>query len=388
MKTANLILLDPIGNKNRVYLMTDLENGTMQVEYGRMGATLLKKRYPIQFWDELLQKQISQGYVDRSAEYGLSASVEKNEEYKPIEEEAVCKLIDYLLKASKNKIKESYSISHDQISDKMIEAAQSLIKAISETTDIGVMRNLYISLFKTIPRRMKNVSENLPVSVEDGYNKILSEQSLLNTLKSVKKTEKVNSDRTILEAYGLSVREVTDRELLQIKKHLGAESERLCKRAFRVENIRTENHFRDYVNKHGCKTEDIHFLYHGSGNANYWGIATEGLLLNPKAPITGKMFGYGIYFAPRAKKSIGYTDLSGSYWRGGHSSKAYLAVFKVAYKNPDHTQTHSGYSGIKAAPRGHDAVFAHKGIELVNDEIIVYNESQVTIQYLIELNNE
>ena len=29
------------------------------------------------------------------------------------------------------------------------------------------------------------------------------------------------------------------------------------------------------------------------------------------------MFGHGLYFAPRAKKSIGYTSLNGSYWSGG-----------------------------------------------------------------------
>lgn len=40
---------------------------------------------------------------------------------------------------------------------------------------------------------------------------------------------------------------------------------------------------------------------------------------------------------------------------------------------------------LKSSIRPHDALFAHAGTSLVNDEIIVYDERQVTLQYLIEL---
>ena len=33
----------------------------------------------------------------------------------------------------------------------------------------------------------------------------------------------------------------------------------------------------------------------------------------------------------------------------------------------------------------HDALYAHAGYDLVNDEVIIYNEDQATLQYLIEL---
>ena len=173
MKTANLILLNPDTNVNRVYLMTDLGDGTMQVEYGRMGAALLKKKYPVSFWDELLKKQLSQGYIDRSEEFGLSAKIEKKLEYKPISDEAVREFIDFLLSCSRKKIQSCYSVAHDQVSEKMLETAQNLIQKISETNDIGEMRNCYISLFKVIPRKMKNVADNLPESIEEGHTKAL-----------------------------------------------------------------------------------------------------------------------------------------------------------------------------------------------------------------------
>ena len=118
---------------------------------------------------------------------------------------------------------------------------------------------------------------------------------------------------------------------------------------------------------------------------NYIGIMSEGLKLNPKAPITGKMFGHGLYFAPRAKKSINYTSISGSYWAKGSNDQAFLAVFKVAYKNQKDVMTWEPYMSSLRNIRPHDALFAHAGTSLVNDEIIVYDEHQVTLQYLIEL---
>ena len=44
----------------------------------------------------------------------------------------------------------------------------------------------------------------------------------------------------------------------------------------------------------------------------------------------------------------------------------------------------TGYRASNIFPQN-DAVFAHKGSSLINDEVIIYREEQLTIQYLIEL---
>lgn len=104
----------------------------------------------------------------------------------------------------------------------------------------------------------------------------------------------------------------------------------------------------------------------------------------------GAMFGHGLYFAPRAKKSIGYTSLNGSYWSGGTSLTGFLAVYKVAYKNPfnvyRHTPAYKLFTKENVHRLGADAIFASKdqGM-LVNDEVVVYDDKQATIRYLIEL---
>ena len=388
MRIAHLIKVDADTNNNRVYIMSELNDGSFQVEYGRQGAKYMKRRYPMEFWDTQRSAKLAEGYVDRTADYQISAIATKDgEEYKPIPDEEVRNMVEYLMSCSRHIVRENYTVSHDKVSETMIEAAQDTIYHISISSNLDEMRGLYKKLFIIIPRKMKDVAAALPTSLEEGQKKVMEEQNLLDALKTVKAGEiqKKQSAKTVLDSVGLNIRPVSDKEAEKIREKMG-EVQHLYKRAFRVENIRTESNFRKYMEDHGLRDSNIHFYYHGSGNANYWGIATQGLSLNPKAPITGKMFGYGLYFAPLARKSIGYTSIQGSYWHHGKSNRAYLAVFKVVYKNASHTETCNGYSHLHSAPKGHDAVFAHAGSQLRNDEVIVYNEAQCTIQYLIELN--
>ena len=177
-----------------------------------------------------------------------------------------------------------------------------------------------------------------------------------------------------------------------IKKFLGKESEHKLKNAFYVKNIVTEACFYDYCSKNQISDKDIHYLYHGSRNENWWNILIQGLSLRPKKSVvrTGAMFGHGLYFALRAKKSIGYSSLKGSYWSGGTSLTGFLAVYKVAYKNPfnvyRHTPEYKLFTKENVHRLGADAIFASKdqGM-LVNDEVVVYDDKQATIRYLIEL---
>ena len=56
--------------------------------------------------------------------------------------------------------------------------------------------------------------------------------------------------------------------------------------------------------------KDIHnkqLLWHGSRLTNYVGILSQGLrIAPPEAPVTGYMFGKGVYFADMVSKSANY----------------------------------------------------------------------------------
>ena len=105
------------------------------------------------------------------------------------------------------------------------------------------------------------------------------------------------------------------------------------------------------------------------------------------------MFGTGLYFAPKAKKSVGYT--SSGFWASRTGSANYssnsvlLLVFKVAMgKTKDIQVWNSACSTLDEASvrqQGYDSVFAHQGASLRNDECIVYNDDACTLSYIIEL---
>ena len=57
--------------------------------------------------------------------------------------------------------------------------------------------------------------------------------------------------------------------------------------------------------------ENRQLLWHGSRVTNYGGILSQGLrIAPPEAPVTGYMFGKGIYFADMVSKSANYCDAS------------------------------------------------------------------------------
>lgn len=118
----------------------------------------------------------------------------------------------------------------------------------------------------------------------------------------------------------------------------------------------------------------------------------SGLVLRPQgAVITGKMFGYGIYFADRAKKSLGYTSLDGSYWARGRGSTGFMSLYNVHTGKPLKVTGGEYWSSSmtekKLKQRGnYDSLFATKsGGRLYNNEYIIYNDKQCTINYLVEL---
>ena len=46
------------------------------------------------------------------------------------------------------------------------------------------------------------------------------------------------------------------------------------------------------------------------------------------------MFGYGTYFANKAKKSLGYASIKGSCWANGSDNTGFLGIYKVATGKP------------------------------------------------------
>ncbi|MBW03405.1 Poly [ADP-ribose] polymerase 2, partial [Eschrichtius robustus] len=169
------------------------------------------------------------------------------------------------------------------------------------------------------------------------------------------------------------------------------------------------------VEKEGEKEafrEDLHnrmLLWHGSRLSNWVGILSHGLrIAPPEAPITGYMFGKGIYFADMSSKSANYcfatrlkdtgllllsevalgqcNELLGAnpeaegLLQGKHSTKG---LGKMA-PSPTCAITLNG-STVPLGPASDTGILNPEGYTLNYNEFIVYNPNQVHMRYLLKV---
>lgn len=406
IKPRYLVMVTASANNNKYYKQIP-HGDSWTAEYGRVGSTPQKREYSMGQWNSKYNEKIRKGYVDQSNLIEDLIKVEKvkngKQEYKNIENKVIEEIVERLQSMAKKAISDNYNISSNKVTQAMVEEAQNTLTALLTMSDIDEFNNKLLELFTVIPRKMGNVSEHLAKSIND-YSKIIqSEQDLLDVMKGQVVQKQIESDVeeddsivrqpiTIIDALGLEFDECDETDIKKIKSALGSCADQFHY-AWRVKNIRTQNKFDKFVANEDIK--NIKLLWHGSRNENWWSIINSGLVLKPtNAVITGKMFGYGIYYAPKARKSLGYTSLNGSYWAKGNSSSAFMALMDVAYGKPydvhsfDSKLHDFNYEKLQRECNGANCLHAHEGSMLRNDEIIVYKEDQCTIKYLVELKNK
>lgn len=389
-------------------------------EWGRIGAQNVQSKH---FDGESLlmnkiRSKLQKGYVDQTNLVKTAVAATTGEDgFKAIADKDVNQLVKALRKYANDTIKQNYTISQDAVTQNMLDEAKALIdKLNAEVDDLqknGSTRQfngILIELFKTIPRKMNKVNEYLLHSIDarEAAKIVDREQKLYDVLLAGFQTQQAASTsnasnnvsqqqagptETILEKFGLECQLVVDQATIdQIKSHLGQVAPKFNK-AFVVVNKKTQDKYAAFMSQFpNCKTK---LFFHGSKNENFWSILKNGLLLNPKATVTGKMLGVGIYGADKAVKSLNYTSLRGSYWSGGSSNIGYMAIFAFAIDPSNcynvttsreidtcHGMTWDKLQKIKP---GATYVFAHKGPYLREDEICIYREDQCTIRYLVEL---
>lgn len=404
IKPTYLILVSGDANSNKYYNCFP-EGSEFRVEYGRVDSTKTIKRYPMFKWNSQIASKIRKGYKDvTSLKQDLVeeiSSTNPESPYKEIENAAVRAIVEKLQNLARETIQRNYTVKASAVTQDMVDAAQEIIDELANSHfTVEAFNDILLRLFTVIPRKMGNVRDYLANKPEDFAQIISKEQDLLDVMRGqiyvkpeVEPDESVEKkSQTILEELGLEMEETTDDDVAMIK-FLMNESAGKFRKAWKVKNIKTQERFDKFVTENNIK--DTRLLFHGSRSENFWSIIKTGLVLRPtNAIITGKMYGFGIYFAPKCQKSIGYTSLSGSYWARGNNNVAYMALFEVAYGTPydvynfDNKYYNLDYNKLQQFKPDANCLHAHadKGM-LRNDEIIVYKEDQLTIKYLIEIGN-
>lgn len=399
IKPRYLVMVTASANNNKYYKQIP-HGDSWTAEYGRVGSSPQRREYPMSQWESKYKEKIRKGYVDQSelVEDLIQIEIPEKSKYKEIENQAIAEIVKRLQDMARKTISENYNISSNKVTHAMVDEAQSILTSLLEVQTKKEFNEILLHLFSVIPRKMGNVKGYLADSQSDFIKIIQKEQDLLDVMKGqvVEKQTIEESDQTveqventILDQLGLVFEECDSKDIAIIKDALGSCSDKFY-RAWRVKNIKTQERYDRFVRENNIKNTKL--LFHGSRNENWWSIINTGLVLRPtNAVITGKMFGYGLYYAPKARKSLGYTSLSGSYWARGNASFGFMALMDVAYGKPydvysfDSKYYNFNYERLQESCPGANCLHAHEGSMLRNDEIIVYKEDQCTIHYLIEL---
>jgi len=147
-------------------------------------------------------------------------------------------------------------------------------------------------------------------------------------------------------------------------------------------------------------------LWHGSRTTNFAGILSQGLrIAPPEAPVTGYMFGKGVYFADMVSKSANYCRTSkkdnvaimilcdvalGNMYelkqseyitklpKGKHSTKG------LGRTCPDPSGSYTSKDGVEI-PMGKGVDSGVTDSSLLYNEFIVYDTAQVNMKYLFKM---
>jgi poly [ADP-ribose] polymerase len=354
-------------------------------------------------WESKLREKIRKGYKDQTYLFAQESSIK---DQLSIADNQVQKLVESLMRYARQSIFTNYAVTADQVTRQQVEEAQALldtlVEMINPKMNIKAFNISLLALYQVIPRKMSNVNDHLvtkgknrKLDIEKTEKLIAEEQAVLDVMRGqVEVNEKQKQPKaepmTLLEAMGLQIEPEKDAKAIQtIKKMMGKDAH-LFRQAYKVVNIRTQQAFDGFIAK--AKNKTVKLFWHGSRNENWLSILKAGLVLRPSnAVITGKMFGYGLYFADKFKKSLNYTSLTGSYWAGGNQQRAFISLYDVHTGNQMKVLRHKSWcydlteTKLKARRPDCDSLFAKGGADLINNEYIVYNQAQCTIRYLVEV---
>ncbi|KAI4944489.1 hypothetical protein J4E86_009548 [Alternaria arbusti] len=226
--------------------------------------------------------------------------------------------------------------------------------------EVERLSNQYFSL---IPHAF---GRNRPPVIRD-ITLLKKEIELLESLSDMKETaamlkdqlkDKSDVNKLDKQFQGLGMNEMTplqhkSREFVEIDEYLNNSKGKTHHVSYKVQEIfrieRQGEFDRFDKSKYAKIASNRRLLWHGSRVTNYGGILGQGLrIAPPEAPVSGYMFGKGIYLADMSSKSANYCA---SYNSGG---TALLLLCEAELGNPMHELTNASYTA------GEDAI--NKGL--------------------------
>jgi len=397
-------------NNYKYYWLKPGPNG-IDATYGRIGAKKgemfgeksLDEPYPEHMYWIRYYEKLSKGYEDSTDIYLNEETVDaKTTDADDSQVVDVAKTNNAVVDApsmalyrklkacSRQYVQDRVSISTQKITSAHFEACTKSLKELYDLANGGcsvdAFNNQLRKLLMIVPRPARFIEEAVAHSSKDFAKVLDREQTLVNAMQCLVADHVALKTEDGFGSHNIKVYEATDKQKEEVLKKLPANLASCVKHVYRVIPEGQKAKFNQYL-------EDNHIhkvkqFWHGSRTENWFSIILNSLQLSPDAVTTGKMFGQGIYFAPSAQKSWGYTSGRGSYWAHGRDNTSYMGLFATAYGHPyDVNSALGSYFNKSGLPRGTDCVHAHAGTQLRNDEVIFYDESAVLLNYIVEFEN-
>uniref|UniRef100_A0A8C3LT43 Poly [ADP-ribose] polymerase n=1 Tax=Chrysolophus pictus TaxID=9089 RepID=A0A8C3LT43_CHRPC len=261
-------------------------------------------------------------------------------------------------KLSKRQIQSAYSILNEAVSDggsesQILDLSNRFYTLIPH--DFGMKKPPLLSNLEYIQAKVQMLDNLLDIEVaysllrggnEDGdKDPIDINYEKLRT--DIKVVDKDSEEAKIIKQYVKNTHAAThnayDLKVVEI---------------FRIEREGESQRYKPFKQLHNRQ-----LLWHGSRTTNFAGILSQGLrIAPPEAPVTGYMFGKGIYFADMVSKSANY------------------CLGKTA---PDPTAS-TTLDGVEV-PLGNGISTGINDTCLLYNEYIVYDVAQVNLKYLLKL---
>ena len=394
---------------NRLITMEELEGGVFIVTEGKPQIRVgfdrprIIAKGPIEEFDNYFNNLIASGFTCTKQEKMAELKRQISGDYKPIDIPSIAEFVRYLLMCANEHMEENYSVKIENISTEMVTLAKSILSSlaqgINDDISIAAFNQQLMKLYQAIPRRIDKASDARIIAKNQMLEKYTQEQEMFDFLMAEMQSANQikTAEKTILEASNIEMTEYTSADFDKLVKRIN-NPHIIPIQAWHCIQKDTRDIFDTYCKEKDYSIENgkVKLLFHGSRDENWMSIMRNGIYINPPegVVITGKMFGYGGYFAIDAIKSAGYASVRGAKWTGGTKATGIMGIFKVAigdpyyiYRNNNGNPKH--YEDLQRIAPGCDSLWAERHSDsnrsgLRMDEIVVYQNKQITIDSIFE----
>lgn len=405
---AYLVCVEGYENHNKFYEAIENDDGSIDVNYGRVGNTSMSHHYAPweKSFSDLIWSKERKGYKDvtnlHSEKIQQKDSTAKYT-FKPIKDEAIKDVIDELVRIRRQVVMSSYT-KPTETTRQMIDCARDYIAELKDCVDnnrpLWRFTDTLKELYCVIPRRMENVDAHIPKDNDKGLllKYIDHETKLLDSLEGTLAYEKVTkeqSDKTVLENMGIEMETATyeEEDRLKVLMNRSADRSECLVKAIRITNTESRKVFEDCKKEMKISDKDCKLLFHGSSGENWMSILENGLVVNADrkglARGCAKGLGNGVYFADDICKALNYTRDGGT---------RYIGVFDVALGKTynvggnyiGHTLIGGANFSYKDLPAGCQSTFLEGAKISANrlNEYCVYKAEQICPAYLLVCEKE